>query len=65
MYEMAKFRVDRDVEKVSGNQTFEVEAETLSEAYEKLKHGGEIVDHEINVDHISPLIKSEIYKLEE
>ncbi len=64
--EMPKYRIDRDVEKVNGIQTFEVEAETLSEACEKLKHGcGEIVDHEVEVTSLSRFRDSEVYKSEE
>jgi hypothetical protein len=63
---MPKFRIDRDVEKVNGTQTFEVEAATLSEACEKLKSGGgEIVDHEIEVTSLSRVRDIEVYKCEE
>lgn len=57
-----KFRVDRDIESVGGYQTFEVEAETLKDAYEKLQAGeGSIVDHEIDVTDISAFCLSDIY----
>ena len=62
---MPKFRVELDVEQASGIQTFEVEAETVSEAFAKLEaDSGEIVEHEVEVTHLSDLHERDIYEHE-
>ena len=58
-----KFRINRDVEQASGVQVFEVEADSTNEAYQKFKVGeGDIVDHEVEVTHLSRLRENEIYE---
>lgn len=63
---MAKYRVDLDVVDAGGQQTIEVEAESLEEAFKKLQNGdGDIVEHEVEVTSLSEYCLLDVYASED
>jgi hypothetical protein len=67
---MPTFQIDRDVINANGTQSFQCEADSIEEAYEKFKHGDDrMVSSDVEVTELSRITSQEIYiaddKLEE